>query len=439
MNVLATNQEGSTLLLTDWAATIDTPQETVTSFDAFAFEVIFQSLVFDRILVADEILTLSSRMPDWFSSRDRLDILRKLFDLETLKVLTFPQNYYQTTELQSRCVDEPITARAFHHEWYSSKGKTPFCPTHNQRDWYEKCDRILNERRQARHPIASIRPYDLYGSFAAMLRRLLVLPQYRSWISTTFPALMPVVDDLVGYIDHPELADKIIREKRGDSRPGDGKHFTRSLAYRLASVKWPNLEGEFRSLVQSAFASALVSGEDGVGRYTDFVRECLFFVEKPVEGPLDVGDFVVNQGSPVQTALVAPDMSHLDEYIDAVKLVRETTSGIALRQAVQEGNLTKAGGCWEGVAAEMARRLKSKERIAIVTEARRITNDFIGAMIGDVLCLDVPGALRDIIKTTGKSVFVGSKAMSLLATEARLRAQFEQAFSPRCTWMKRAM
>ena len=67
MNELETKQKSSTLLLTDWAATLDTPQETVTSFDAFAFEIIFQSLVFDKILVADEILTLSSRMPQWFS------------------------------------------------------------------------------------------------------------------------------------------------------------------------------------------------------------------------------------------------------------------------------------------------------------------------------------------------------------------------------------
>jgi hypothetical protein len=104
------------------------------------------SLLYDEILVQDQVFVCSTNPAKWFASDDRM--LCELFDLDTLKILKRPISEYPRN-LQDKAREFPILGRSDEIKERSSNVGEPFEPTSIQMRFHERLDACLKERQSA--------------------------------------------------------------------------------------------------------------------------------------------------------------------------------------------------------------------------------------------------------------------------------------------------
>ncbi|HEV3075441.1 MAG TPA: hypothetical protein VHB47_13560, partial [Thermoanaerobaculia bacterium] len=104
---MAREHYASAVVLTDWGAKTE---GLSASRDALLQELLLLSLVYDQLLIQDEVLALSTKLARWFTSGKDFDLLRRCLSIGSIVILT--HHAYGSDDLAELALRHPITARA---------------------------------------------------------------------------------------------------------------------------------------------------------------------------------------------------------------------------------------------------------------------------------------------------------------------------------------
>jgi hypothetical protein len=350
-------------------------------------EVLLLSLLYDRILIQDEALTLTSKLATWFITKPGRRVLEELLDAGTLVVLTHPRRGYPTEQLRDRSEFSPIQARAEFHQKYSTKGGKPFRPTEQQLEFYRLLDSLLQEYRAARRPVGQITNADPNVKYRAVLREILSQTKYHKWLCSAFRGFSKgVAAQFLRYVEDPLTAADTIRRTGAEPKitfDESGRAlFSRSLGYQIADCYGERAAAAMKCIIQTAFAAPFCDNEDAAGLYGPKLRELILTSEECTEEAL------VRVRALVNTPLALP----LSEFgfAQTIHDVRKTPSGRALRASVRKlGNLidfSEQQSCWQAVSDEIAHRAHSVHKLTIRSIVAEIGRHVISGTFVAGLC-----------------------------------------------------
>jgi hypothetical protein len=101
--------------MVDWARE---NEPTARGRNQFLWDLMLLSLLYDDILVQDEIILCSNKLPAWFPDTESFLLLEEIIDIGPLKILKRPQHRYPKS-LQDLAGSRPISARREHLAKYS--------------------------------------------------------------------------------------------------------------------------------------------------------------------------------------------------------------------------------------------------------------------------------------------------------------------------------
>jgi hypothetical protein len=103
------------IVLTDWGRH---NEPTVESRDSFLYELILLSMLYDEVLIQDEVFVCSKKLARWFYAKDQFDLFTEVINACGVIILKRPVARYPS-ELQEQAQKHPITARVRHLQRYS--------------------------------------------------------------------------------------------------------------------------------------------------------------------------------------------------------------------------------------------------------------------------------------------------------------------------------
>lgn len=348
------------VVLTDWAADVD---HLRADRDAIIYQLLILSLLYDEILIQDELLVLSDPLADWFGQREGIRIWEELLDVGSIVILRHPTSAYPTDELRDYSQDHPIDARAKYIQQFGTKDDRRFKPSDVHQKFYSNIEWCLRQGIGGMREAGARRRIEIMSHFSATLRSVLSNPGFSPWLKSCFPSLRHQdISRFCGYVTEPEtlvktlerkrLLRKVLRDKNGQPI------LNRSLAYQGASLFPSAKEAAFRQIVQSAFAVPFCWRENAVGRYGGILKAVPPPMTQPtsrrrLHTPLVTVDAHVNV--PIAMPRLEPGFS------EAVAAIRETPAGKSLRDSVarlgQSATFEEQKLRWQAVAEELANRV----------------------------------------------------------------------------------
>jgi len=133
----------SRLILSDWAASENAiPQNRQRILE----ELLVLSLVFDEILIQDDILALNMNLANMFAPQNYFNILEQLIESGALVILSHPLYLYPDDDIKDRAKVSPIFSRAEYIKRYGTAGDKVFNPTDKQLHFYKCIDECLKKK-----------------------------------------------------------------------------------------------------------------------------------------------------------------------------------------------------------------------------------------------------------------------------------------------------
>jgi hypothetical protein len=436
------------VLLTDWAAD---EAALGRSLQSPFLRLVLLSLLYDEILVQDEVFVLSNKLARWFTRDGNRDLLWKLLEIGSIKLLTHPRDAYPK-DLRDYAEEHPILARAQYIQALGSKGRYRFVPSTEQKSFYSLLESCLFGHPSARREVST--RFDVMTALPALLRDVLSKTVYASWIGAAFGGITrDMARDFVRFIERPKDAVETLKSAgkivNVVSDVHDNPVFNRSLAYQLAGLYPEHQEKAMQRLIQTAFAAPFSWREGAVGTFSSSLREMIW---RPGDEALNLDgkEEVVIPEVFVDVYLTVPIPA--DDFPKVIGEIRNEPAGKQLRQSIREigsdRGFQKQIDCWKTVAQELARRLpRNRKRFS----ARAAAVQF-GTKVGTTVAVE--GLVEEIVKPseTLPEVFtragvkalgvVFDQSLDLLRRHIRSPAyleQFENLVKFRCTWMRPVM
>lgn len=438
------------VVLSDWAANVEGIGK---SSDSVIYELMILSLLYDEILVSDEVLVLSSKLAKWLSDGNSFDPVIKLFELGSLKVLTFPESDYPK-EFKEATEKARISTRANYITKKGTKDEQIFEPSEDQIAFHLALDSYLVRHPNAYRDVGSLNGLELHGlqlqsSFEQILKEVLSSEQHAKWISTAFRGLTKnITDELLNFIEDPEKAIAKIIESGKECKfvvnKKTGKPvFNRSMAYQIAEFYAPIPRRAIRELIQTAFAAPFSWNEKAVGRYGESLRE-LLWLPKYYESEFDREEKTVSVEAKVNFQVNLPDIR--SDFVKAILHVRESEAGIQLREAVRgsgdDKNFKKQIECWNAVSYELSRFITKSKPVSVLATALSIGGSMTSGAVVKGLYeeavkgeISIPAILGGaFLSATAAPLFKhGFKLLQNDLNRQALRSQLEQSVEFRCT------
>jgi hypothetical protein len=444
----ATKFAPESVILTDWATN---ELSMGGSAKATIYELMLLSLLYDNVLIQDEVFALSDKCADWFSEDKEIELLRKCFDIEALVLLKHPLFAYPTEELKELAQTAPLYARARYIQRYGSKGDKIFIPNDSQLKLYHNMDAWLLDRPKSQRFVGALRKFDIMPTFGVILKDVLSSRLYKKWRKTAFRGITDkMTEDFIGFIEKPEIVIAKLKQRNKDYKivlDSDGKPtFNRSLGF-LATTLYPGIQAKsMQRLIQTTFAAPFSWRENAAGRYSKFLRELLWTPADSLPENLDrlkKGE-IVSVEAHVDTKLPLPDID--SDFVGAINTVRNTPAGKNLRMTMRQieigADFNKQREAWNHVAEELAKVVIKKKPINICTETVQVGKDFVIGSIASGLTtianrqpVDVSGLLEGALLGGGIGVF-SRHLMAVLRNDVgrqEFRYKIEHAVEFRCS------
>jgi hypothetical protein len=436
------------VILTDWAAD---GENLGKNPEAVLYEILLLSLLYDKILIQDEVFALSNKMARWFSDEMYSDLLRKCFDLGTLVILKHPIHAYPTDDLKELSLDAPILARAKYIQRFGTRGEHRFHPRPHQRALYDVIDQCLQTRPGAQRPVGSLMQLDIMSTFGNILHDVLSSGHYARWRDSAFRGVTDdMAEDFVHFVEEPERLAAKLKDYRQSyvilPDPQGKPIFNRSLAYQAASLYPPRQSRAMQRLIQTVFAAPFSWRENAAGRYSRSLRELLWL---PSGAFSEAGDYqeegeIVSVEAHVDVPIVLPKLS--SDFVDAIVRVRKSEPGRKLRESVrqmgEEVDFKSQENAWREVADELASTVVYPKSINIRTAIIRIGKDMaLGSVAGGLFefvregRILVPEVLAGAF-LEGALGLVFNHGLEVLRNDLqrqRVRQQLEHAVEFRCS------
>jgi hypothetical protein len=432
------------IIFTDWAASV---KHTDLDLNSFIYEILIYSLLYDEVLIQDEVFALSNKIASWMNDERERGLLEKIFEIGTLKILSFPKESYPL-DLQEAAYTNPIQTRSKYLQKFATSHEDQFIASEKQNSLYNFIDSSVSRNRSLLRPIRKSQQLNLLGVFHKLLVEVLTKPCYEKWINTAFKNIQAQTkDEFVGYILKPESAIKKLSDNNISPRNAIDKNnepmFTRSLGYQISKLYNYKEAIEIQCLLQTTFAAPFCYNENGVGRYSSVLREL------PLLDSGSYCDAETKAVSVVQQVDIPINLPSLDvNFIDAIQNVRESSSCKNLRDSIQsmgnDLNFDRQIEYWNDVSDQLASNILSCKK----TNLKVATIDIGGSLFtGAVLNYFINGGQKSIFTTdnleaalieilSGSLLVSGKHFIELVKYDLRrqeLREKLERSVQFRCS------
>jgi hypothetical protein len=349
------------IVMVDWARD---NEPTARSRNQFLWDLMLLSLLYDDILVQDEIILCSNKLPAWFPDTPSFLLLEEIIDIGPLKILKRPQHRYPK-RLQELASNRPISARREHLAKHSvnNDGK-PIAFTAAQHAFHNRVEAFLKNRPSAHRFAGSSAPagHDIMRHFGKLLRDVLTNTKYDDWRRDQFPTITPrVADKFADLISDPKHAIDHLRGTPDGARytPRPGTHvLNTAIAVQLART-FPTAANHLQDLIETVFARPFCEEEDADGRYGTKLRDLPLLAPTHLNPPE-----VVYRVDTITSALHLPRPGR--GVARVIATVREMESGKRLRKAMRrlhkDTDFRYAITAWGDVADDIARTLTAGNR-----------------------------------------------------------------------------
>ncbi|MBZ0131710.1 hypothetical protein [Candidatus Methylomirabilis sp.] len=449
-HALPSSSRPSSIVLTDWAADVD---HLRADQDAVIYQLLILSLLYDQILIQDELLVLSDPLAAWFGRGEGQRIWDEALDVGSLVILRHPLSAYPTAELKEYAHQHPLHARAEYLHRFGAKDEHPFNPTPIQRAFYSIVEASLSRDTGRTREVGALRRTEIMPRFAATLESVLRNPNL-PWFKATFPALeQEDVRHFQEYVVEPaHLVNELVSRGVTFNMVPDGSGqptLNRALAYQAASLFPPATETAFRQLIQSVFALPFCWRENAVGRYGGILKAVppalsRSSTPRTLDGPSVIVDAHVNV--PLAMPRLEPG------FAKAIGEVRDSPAGKHLREAVARlgKSLTfdEQKARWAAVAEELAKRVATPCEFGVSLDSvvhRLIEGALTGAIVHQALesnanehdfLLSTTGLLAGGLHATCGIMLDSLRDLWKVETAAGdLCARLEDSVEFRCTWI----
>ncbi|MBW7990315.1 MAG: hypothetical protein FVQ84_09920 [Planctomycetes bacterium] len=380
----------NSLLMTDWAMSTG---KIAKDFKTFIYELVLLSLIYDEILIQDEVFALSRRLSRWMKTNEDFRLLQECFEPDFIRVLTHPKKAFHTQQLQDLSEYNPIQARAKYIAECATENDKPFKPTKVQKIFYNKMDSLLSSQKTFRRPVGKKKRTDFRSLFPKILQETLSCKYYGKWRDIAFSGITPsMADDFICFIEEPKRALEKLPYKLRQSIP-DESIFTRSLGFRLTSLYKPRKRNAMQRLIQTVFAAPFCENEDASGRYDNTLKEFVSAPEKMNDTYFDENEDIVSVQAHIQIPISLPPLNFKISKI--ISEIRETTAGQKLREAMKDSgpySFELQKQAWKEVADELASRINKPKKVNIKVSAIQIAGNTIAGSIANGLYGDLTTA-----------------------------------------------
>ncbi len=346
----------NSIVLTDLAANVDAKHRSPDNLFA---EILLSTLLYDEVLIQDEVFVLSDQILRWFSQKEYKDIFAACLETGAIKILTHPRELYTNDDLAELSESNPFLARARHINTVGTKGSASFSPSIRQRNLYTFLDYSLSEHITARRPVRQIAGFNVMDVFARVLLTILTNPEYDKWLAHAFPGVRhQMAIDFAEIIAAPETGIALLKKSGKDPKVRMDRarvEFNRSFAYQIASLYPAGSRESMYALIQTCFAAPFCWRENASGRYDSGLRELLLDQD-------DASDIRTMTHPTVRVEylkdipLVLPGRTI--DLAKAIVAVRNSAVGESLREAMKhtgsEPDFQRQYSAWSAVAAEIA-------------------------------------------------------------------------------------
>lgn len=437
----------NSIVLTDWgayASVYQSPTKLIT-------DLIILSLLYDEVLIQDEILVLSDVMPRWFQGRSGSSLLNMIFALDSVVLLKWPVAAY-TSNVKVNPVDNPIQARAEWHVRNSTRGDQIFEPDEEHKIFYKQLEAALTCRKSSARERGRNKKIDIGQDFKKILGEVLSDRRYDSWLSSLYLSLSQrVSDDILRYMDDPSLAVRDLNDSGfhvNTVMHDNGPVFNRSLGFQISKMYNDAERSCLQQLIQSVYSMPLCKSEEAIGRYSGLLKE-VPWGGSGARAPEPAGEPTVRVEAIVNTTLSLPE--HFDDFPSIINKVRDTEEGRRLRETMgrlgQDATFSEVSDCWAAVAEVLASHIKAATYNARTTALNIAGKIVMGTVLGPILETFVPGgggllstylasALGSAIgEGVGVAFDHGFQSVRNDLTNHTLRAQIEESVKFRCSWI----
>lgn len=372
----------NSVILTDWAADVDNLR---TDRNSFIYQLLILSLLYDEILIQDELLVLSNQLSSWFGLREDNWIWQELLDIDSLVVLRHPISLYRTNNLKSLAEDHPIEARAKYIKKYATKGDQIFYPNEIQKNFYSITEYCLRQQVNARkREVGMNSNIDIMKSFSKTFINVLTDQNYSSWLNSSFPLLQR--EDISLYLEYINEPNKLVKAFKKNHIPlkkiADQEKNTivnRSLAYQIASLFENNKKNSFQQIIQAAFCKPFCLRENAVGRYGGLLK-AIPPPQLQIDNSNRLHESIVEIEAHINIPIGMPEIK--PGFASIINDVRNTPEGKNLRESVARLGETitfeQQRILWQAIAEELAKRIKVPNIYRVSID--KIGQDFIEGM-----------------------------------------------------------
>lgn len=372
------------------------------------------SLLYDELLVQDEILVCSEKMANWFPDVESFRLLEEFFAVGGITVLKRPLGKYPPG-LREKAQKNPIHARVEHLAQFSvgNTGK-PLRFTDEQRQFHNRLESCLLAVPRAHRDAGSKKALgeELMQSFGSLLSQVLTDERYKKWRESKFPHISAkTAGDFVGLVQNPTVAIDRIRSSGQQPRftpERDMPVFSTAVAVQAAATYPQDEANDIVSLIETVFAVPFCMDEDAVGRHSRALRELPLPLGRAV-GKSEIARVVkVETRVKVPVGLPKPEPG----FAEVIQQVREN-SGKKLKNAMKwlgkDPDFHSQEAAWSEVKEELASRIAHRSRMrefGVWSILGSIGDELVCDTIADVM-LHPPrsaeeGLSRLLVKSLGK-------------------------------------
>jgi hypothetical protein len=270
-------KEERSVVLVDWSR-LNEP--TATNRNSLLYEMMLLSLVYDQVLVQDEVFMVSHKLSRWFQGSHSFGFLEELLDTGSVVLLKRPLSAYPM-DLRDLAQDQPVTGRKLHLQKFSvnNDGK-PITFTSEQEEFHSRLEACLRRSQRAHRPAGRVQlAGGLMHAFGERLTHVLNSPDYAAWRQSRFGKgreKEQMWKDFVKYVGDPDAAIHRVRSKGQQPKytpTAQGPIFNTALAVQVAATYPLPQAHAMQGVIETVFAVPFCESEDAAGRYGPALRE----------------------------------------------------------------------------------------------------------------------------------------------------------------------